>query len=51
VIHIRREQPKPDGSKSDIKLRVRDPSKPDNDANAWKENPMTCPPNPDPGSV
>lgn len=43
VIHIRREQPKPDGSKSDIKLRVRDPSKPDNDANAWKENPTGIP--------
>lgn len=39
VIQIQREQPKPGGTASDIKLKVRDPAKPATDAEAWKENP------------
>ncbi len=39
VIEIQREQSRPGGSASDIKLKVRDPSKPASDAAAWKENP------------
>ncbi|MBX3323250.1 MAG: AAA family ATPase [Phycisphaeraceae bacterium] len=39
VVEIQREQPRPGGSASDIKLKVRDLSKPAGDAAAWKENP------------
>ncbi|MCG3123899.1 MAG: hypothetical protein GIKADHBN_02337 [Phycisphaerales bacterium] len=39
VLTIQREQPRPGGAVSDIKLRVRDPQKPASDAMAWKENP------------
>ena len=43
TICIRREQPRPDCSKSDIKLQIRDPSKPNGDANSWRENPTGIP--------
>lgn len=39
IIRIQREQLKPGGSVSEVKLKVRDPSKPEGDPGAWKENP------------
>lgn len=39
VIRIRREQATPGASTTEVKLRVRDPGKPEGDSSAWEKNP------------
>ncbi len=39
VIRIRREQATPGASATEVKLKVRDPNKPEGDSSAWEKNP------------